>query len=71
MSNSIPCLLQLIKQLHDIPNEENLNLVSDKSVHMFLLENCSGHEIGFNTIKLIQFEKLKLKNTDRRLEKLN
>ena len=54
MSNSKPHTLQLIEHLHDIANWGSLELVSEKSFFSFLFVKNLGHDIGFNTSKLIQ-----------------
>ena len=56
MSNSKPCILQLIKQPHDIPNKKNLKLPTEKPFSMLLTVIQLGHESGFITIKPIQFK---------------
>ena len=56
MSNFKPHMLQFIKQFHDIGNEKNLLLVTEKFLFMVLTRKKLNHEVSFITIELIQFK---------------
>ena len=56
MSNSKPHMLQLIKQPHDIANEENLKLAPKNSFFMLPTVTYLGQVFCTITIKLIQSE---------------
>ena len=56
ISVSKPHMLQFIKQLQDVANNENLEMVPEKSFSIPLCVKYLGHEIGFIRIKPNQSE---------------
>ena len=46
-------MIEVIKELHKIATEENLNFAPEKSFYMLPKVKFLGHEIGNHTIKLI------------------
>ena len=53
LSDSKEHMFQLIEQLHIISTKNNFKLAPEKSFFMLLKVKFLGHEIGYNTIKLI------------------